>query len=83
MIEFTPVAVLQNRITQASRNGITYLRRSSESQTCCPQLRPCCVRRCRHLLKFQRGLLGTARMQQRGVCLLPSIRAEKAIAATL
>ena len=36
MIEFTPVAVLQNKITQASRKGIKYLRRSSESRACCP-----------------------------------------------
>ena len=36
MTELTPVAVLQKRMTQASRNGITYLRRSSESFTFVP-----------------------------------------------
>jgi hypothetical protein len=36
MMELTPVAVLQKRITHASRNGMTYFRRSSESRTIVP-----------------------------------------------
>src|SRR5271168_2194694 len=36
IIEFTPVAWLQARITQASTNGITYFRRSSDSLTLVP-----------------------------------------------
>src|ERR1700712_2204178 len=33
MTELIPVAVLQNRMTQANTNGITYFRRSRESLT--------------------------------------------------
>ena len=36
MIELMPVAVLQNRITQASTNGIMYLRLQTESAICLP-----------------------------------------------
>src|ERR1700761_4084709 len=36
MIELIPVAVLQNRIMQASTNGITYFRRNSDSFTSSP-----------------------------------------------
>src|SRR5215469_9854385 len=36
MIELIPVAVLQNRITQASRKGITYFLRSRDSLTAFP-----------------------------------------------
>ena len=63
-----PVAVLQERMTQASRKGTTYLRRRSESLDLLPAVRSAaCARDALHLFDFEGGLLGSAGTQQRGV----------------
>ena len=75
MMELMPVAVLQTRMTQASRKGRTYLRRRRESlqRSARCEARWLASGRLLHLAELERGLFGGARAQQ-GVQGLAALR---------